>query len=208
MGSLRTIIERYHLERWFQRDNLIVLVLLGLLLVVIGVPVGDSGEKQEEKVEQEQHGNISEQMSVGAQVSEGESDGKYTYAEYLEEKLEGILREVRGVGRVEVMITLETTEELVIEKDEALVRNTTTEGDASGGNRSIYQLDTEEETVYVKQEGNEVPYVKKTIYPKISGILVVAEGAGTGTISGNISQIAQTLFDIEAHKVQVMPMGE
>ena len=74
MGSLRTIIERYHLERWFQRDNLIVLVLLGLLLVVIGVPVGDSGEKQEEKVEQEQHGNISEQMSVGAQVSEGESD--------------------------------------------------------------------------------------------------------------------------------------
>lgn len=201
MGSLRTIIERYHLERWFQRDNLIVLVLAGLLLVVIGLPVEDSDKRPETKTEKEQeYANI--------QAQEEQNSTRYEYAEYLEERLEEILKEMRGVGRVEVMITLETTEELVVEKDEPITRNNTTENDSAGGSRNVYQLDSGQETVYAKENGNETPYVTKTIYPKISGILVVAEGAGTGTVSGNISQIAQTLFDVEAHKVQVVPMGE
>lgn len=212
MGSLRTIIERYHLERWFQRDNLIILALLGLLLVVIGIPVEDNSgpkENQGEQVNTEQTDrNRQELIPAGVQSQEQTADSRYEYAEYLEESLEDILQKMKGVGRVEVMITLETTEEQVIEKDEALVRNNTTESDASGGSRNVYQLDSGQETVYVKQDGNEIPYVKKTIYPKISGILVVAEGAGTGNISSNISQIAQTLFDVEAHRVQVMPMGE
>lgn len=201
MGSLRRIIERYHLERWFQRDNLIVLVLAGLLLVVIGIPVEEGEKKQEEAVTQEP-------VTAGVQVREEQYDTMYEYAEYLEEKLEEILKEMRGVGRVEVMITLETSEELVVEKDEPMTRNNTSENDASGGSRTIYQLDSGQETVYEKRDGNEIPYVTKTILPKISGILVVAEGAGTGTVTNSISRIAQTLFDVEAHKVQVVPMGE
>ncbi len=201
MGSLRRIIERYHLERWFQRDNLIILVLAGLLLVVIGIPVEDSEKKQEAAVTQEP-------VTAGVQEREEQYDTMYEYAEYLEEKLERILKEMRGVGRVEVMITLETSEELVVEKDEPMTRNNTSENDASGGSRTIYQLDSGQETVYEKRDGNETPYVTKTILPKISGILVVAEGAGTGTVTNKISQIAQTLFDVEAHKVQVVPMGE
>ena len=200
MGSLRTIIERYHLERWFNRDNLIVLVLLGLLLVVIGIPVEDGNEGQEK-------GQVSNHESQ--EETQGQTnDNQYEYAEYLEKKLEDTLKEMRGVGRVEVMITLETTQEQVVEKDQPITRNNTAENDASGGSRNIYQMDSGQETVYVKEDGNETPYVTKTIYPKISGVLVVAEGAGTGTVTSNISQIAQTLFDVEAHKVQVMPMGE
>ncbi|MBQ9142458.1 MAG: stage III sporulation protein AG [Lachnospiraceae bacterium] len=200
MGSLRTIIERYHLERWFNRDNLIVLVLLGLLLVVIGIPVEDGNEGQEK-------GQVSNHESQ--EETQGQTnDNQYEYAEYLEKKLEDTLKEMRGVGRVEVMITLETTQEQVVEKDQPITRNNTAENDASGGSRTIYQMDSGQETVYVKEDGNETPYVTKTIYPKISGVLVVAEGAGTGTVTSNISQIAQTLFDVEAHKVQVMPMGE
>ncbi len=201
MGRLQGIIERYHLDKWFEKENLIVLVLAGLLLVVIGIPIEDTGKGQEQK-------------EGPKTVSEAESGPKeayndtYEYAEYLEEKLEDVLKQMRGVGRVEVMITLETSEELVVEKDEPISRNNTTENDSAGGSRNVYQLDSGQETVYEKHDGKEMPYVTKTIYPKVSGVLVVAEGAGTGTITNHISQIAQTLFDVEAHKVQVVPMGE
>lgn len=203
MGRMREFIERHHLERWFEKENLIVLILAGLLLVVIGIPVEDSEDKETPETRTAQ-----EQTVVEQQETEKSYNSTYEYAEYLEEKLENVLKQMRGVGKVEVMITLETTEELVVEKDEPLTRNNTTENDASGGSRTVYQLDSGQETVYEKQDGNETPYVTKTILPKISGILIVAEGAGTGTVSNNISQIAQTLFDVEAHKVQVVPMGE
>lgn len=199
MGRLQGLIERYHLERWFEKENLIVIVLVGLLLVVIGMPLEDKEKKQESLPIQEQDPSPTKKEQY---------DTTYEYAAYLEEKLEGILMQMRGVGKVEVMITLENSEELVVEKDEPIVRNNTMESDAAGGSRSIYQLDSGQETVYERKDGNESPYVTMTIYPKVSGILVVAEGAGMGNITNHISQIAQTLFDVEAHKVQVVPMGE
>lgn len=207
MGSLQKILERYRLEKWFQRENLIVLVLVGILLVVIALPTEDKGlQKQEEKTEKAES-TITGEMQEVVQTREGEYASLYEYADYLEEKLEEILRDMSGVGNVKVMITLEASEELVVEKDEPIVRNNTSENDGEGGSRTVYQLDSGQETVFAKEGSNETPYVTKTILPKISGIVIVAEGAGTGSVSKSISEIAQALFDVEAHKVQVVPMG-
>lgn len=46
----------------------------------------------------------------------------------------------------------------------------------------------------------------KTLTPEIEGVLVVAEGAGSGTVNKNITEIVQALFDVEAHKVKVVKM--
>ncbi len=46
----------------------------------------------------------------------------------------------------------------------------------------------------------------KTLPPRIEGVLVVAEGAGSGTVSRNIVEIAEALFGVEAHKVKVVKM--
>ena len=40
--------------------------------------------------------------------------------------------------------------------------------------------------------------------PKVEGVLVVAEGAGKGNMTSEITQIAQALFGVEAHKVKVL----
>lgn len=202
MGSLGKILERYHLEKWFQKDNLVILVLAGILLVVVGLPIEEKGE-----------GNAPIQENDSAQVTnqeENKEDGEYAplyeYAEYLEKELEDALQDMRGVGTVKVMITLEASEEQVVEKDEPMTRNNTTENDGEGGSRTVYQMDSGQETVYTKQGTDETPYVTKTILPKISGILIVAEGAGSGSVSKNITEIAEALFDVEAHKVRVVPM--
>lgn len=204
MGSLQKILEKYHMEKWFQRDNLIILVLAGILLVVIALPTESEGKEDTPQVQAED----------SAVVSEGETEKTlggtygdlYEYTVYLENKLESTLSEMSGVGEVRVMITLEASEEQVVEKDESFIRDNTIENDSEGGTRNAYQTDSKEETVYIKSGTEESPYVTKMLLPKISGVLVVAQGAGTGNVSKNITEIAEALFDIDAHKIKVVAM--
>ncbi len=199
MEKLERTIESKSWQKWFQKENLIVLILAGVLLVVISFPIN----KEEKNIPKEE---MSERI-----LEEGVQGGEkfnelYEYAEYLEDKLEKVLANMKGVGSVKVMITLETSEELVVEKDEPILRDNTTETDSNGGNRVIYKMDSGQETVFAKEGNNEIPYVSKTLLPQISGVLIVAQGAGQGNNNKHISEIAQVLFGVEAHKVKVVAM--
>lgn len=199
MEKLQKTMENTKWQKWFQKDNLIILVLAGVLLVVLSFPVKKEGKATFEKNEPE--------LTAGIQMVEGEKFQElYNYTEYLEEKLESILVNMKGVGSVKVMITLETSEEQVVEKDEPISRDNTTETDSDGGNRVIYKMDSGEETVFVKEGNGEIPYVSKTVLPQISGVLIIAQGAGEGKNSQQIAEIAQVLFGVEAHKVKVVAM--
>ena len=125
------------------------------------------------------------------------------YTAYLEGKLKKMLESVRGLGEVEVMITLESSEERIVEKDMTADRSQTEEQDSAGGTRTVSSSNTGYQTVY--QDGSQgTPFVAKTITPQVEGVLVVAEGAGKGNMTSEITQIAQALFGVEAHKVKVL----
>lgn len=82
-------------------------------------------------------------------------------------------------------------------------RSQTEEQDSAGGTRTVSSSNTGYQTVY--QDGSQgTPFVAKTITPKVEGVLVVAEGAGKGNMTSEITQIAQALFGVEAHKVKVL----
>lgn len=199
MEKLQKTIEGSKWQKWFQRDNLIILVLAGVLLVILSLPVKKDKEILPEKGQTE--------VTSDKQWREGDKFQELNeYAEYLEEKLESILTNMKGVGSVKVMITLETSEEQVVEKDEPITRDNTTETDSNGGNRVIYKMDSGQATVFAKEGNSEIPYVSKTVLPQISGVLVVAQGAGQGNNSKHIAEIAQVLFGVEAHKVKVVAM--
>ena len=201
--------------KWFRRDNLLILVLLGVLLFIIALPV-----KKEEPQAASVGTEITEQYNAGILTSSGQQnvaqqDTVYVgtqavtagsmeeYAAYLEEKLKKMLESVRGVGEVEVMITLESSEERIVEKDMTAERSQTEEQDSAGGTRTVSSSNTGYQTVY--QEGSQgSPFVVKTITPKVEGVLVVAEGAGKGNMTGEITQVVQALFGVEAHKVKVL----
>lgn len=200
------------LKKWFHRDNLIVLVLAGILLFVIALPIEDKKETTSDNYQETQSrglqgslSSVESETAVNKTVSE-EAVDQYDYVAYLEQRLEKALSGIRGVGRVEVMLTLQSSEELVVEKDSPVARSNTNETDSEGGNRVISQVDSQETTIYRTEGNNSEPYVVKTILPKVEGILVVAQGAGSGDINRNITEIVQALFDVEVHKVKVVPM--
>lgn len=204
MGSLKRILEKYQLEKWFQRDNLIVLVLAGILLVVIALPTEKKTEKEVLIPEETQEDTV----SLETEEFTGYMGDLQEYTEYLENKLEDTLQQMKGVGAVSVMITLQASEKQIVEKEETMIRNNTTENDSQGGSRSIYEIDTGEQTVYSQTDNTQSPYVSQTILPEISGVLIVAQGAEASNVKKSMVEIAQVLFDIEAHKISVVSMNE
>ncbi len=184
------------------KNNLIVVILIGVLCMVIALPV--KKEEKEETVKQNSTGvSVVETFSEQQVGAETQTD---TYARSLEKKLEETLSQMDGAGKVNVFITLKASEEKVVEKDTPITRSNTQEEDSQGGSRSVNNVDTKESTIYETQGSSSTPYIVKVISPQVNGVLVVAEGAGSGSVSKNISEAIQSLFGIEAHKIKVVKM--
>lgn len=186
-------------EKWKSflknKNNLILLVLVGILLLVINLPVEKNSTKS--KLSDSESDNISKQSAAEDDLQE--------YCSYLEEKLAKILSKLEGAGKVEVMISMKSSEEKIVEKDQSVSRSDTEETDSQGGNRKISSFDSRESTIYDSGSTSQ-PYVVKVLVPKVEGIIVIAQGAGTGNVSKNISDALQALFGIEAHKIKVVKM--
>lgn len=193
------------MEKWLKKDNLLILLLAGVLLVVIALPT----EKSSRSAQTDTGLTAGNQESAAlgtTQIGSGFS-GTEEYAAYLERRLEDTLSQISGVGAVRVMITLNATQELVLEKDQQTQSSSTTEEDSQGGSRTSHQLSRSEDTVY-HSSGNNEPFVVKTLLPRVEGVVVVAQGAGTGNINRGITDVVQALFDVEAHKVKVVKMND
>ncbi len=199
------------LQKWFRRDNFLILVLTGILLIIIALPT-----KKEEEPKKDASGQTNNQTFEYDTKDNGQmqnstatkTDADALYTAQMEERLTEALSQVAGVGEVQVMITLKASSELVVEKEQPVRRSSTNESDAVGGNRSISEVTSEESVVYRSDGSASEPYVVKTLSPRIEGVLVIAQGAGNGNVSRTIVEIAQALFDVEAHKVKVVRMQD
>jgi len=191
-------------KKWFSRDNLLIWILSGVLLFIITMP---TEKEKEETAGSGENMRLQEQERVPSKQEVPQTE-KVDFAAKLEAELEEILSAMWGVGKVRVMITLQSSEELVLEKDEAATRANTNESDSVGGSRIVTQMETEENTVYHTSGDGSEPYVIKTISPKVEGVVVVAQGADSGTVNRNITEMVQALFGVEAHKVKVVKMTE
>ncbi|MBE3563195.1 MAG: stage III sporulation protein AG [Hydrogenibacillus schlegelii] len=123
------------------------------------------------------------------------------YAAMLTEVLEQVL----GVGRVTVMVNLDSTEERVYEKNTRTSRQETVESDAQGGRRTIGDATVDEEVVRLAQGGGEAPVVVKTLKPRVRGVVVVAEGAESGAVRAWITDVVSRALDVPPHRVAVVP---
>ena len=108
------------------------------------------------------------------------------------------LAKVEGVGNVKVMITLASSSEKVVEKDQEMTSEVQ-EGESGGKNTS-----SSETAVYANGNGEETPYVKQELSPRIEGVLVIADGGDNAIVIENITEAVQALFGVDTHKIKVM----
>lgn len=168
-----------------KKDQWLILILGGILLLVIAMPVGTKTKEEEETaVETEAVSRLEETRQ---------------YVEEMETRLEQTLSQVEGAGKVTVMLTVSSSSEEVVEKD----RETSSENTA--GDTGNKRSSTKESAVYT---GEEEPYITQELVPEIQGVAVIAQGGANPVVVANITEAVEALFGVETHKIKVMKRSE
>lgn len=156
----------------------VVLLMLSCGGLTTGSGTGNAGETKKQDAE-----------------STGDDSAKESLAQYrerMENELVAILEQVQGVGHVQVMLTVQASNEKVTLKD------------------STSQEDKQqEETVLVEDsDRNSSPYIIQEKEPELEGVVVVCEGGDQAEVKREITDAVEALFHIESHKIKVMKSKE
>jgi len=125
-----------------------------------------------------------------------ETDEFLKYQDELEQDLENIISKIKGVGSVDVMVTLEDSGNTYFAKDES--ENITKTDSETNKSKDL--------THVLKGEGSstESALISKKTYPLVSGVLICAKGAENMQIKNNIIKAAQALLGIKSHRIEVL----
>ncbi len=185
---------------------ILILIMLGMAAMILNSYFQD--DEQASMTRQNE-----EQLPVDVEVEDEETFGKargspssmQEYEEYLENQLKDILSKVQGVGDASVMINLDSTEEVVYEKNRQTQQSHTDEEDREGGKRQVEDQSRDEQVVVLRQGNDEQAVVVKTKKPAVRGVLVVAPGAEHMQVKAWVAEAVQRVLDVPAHRVSVLP---
>ena len=171
-----------------------MLLVAGICCLVIVLPF----QGEEKKVEPEESRTQNQQATQEKTSSD--------YVERLEQRLSELLSCVEHVGNVKVMITVSGSTEKQVLQDGRKEMEQSTEQDSAGGSRTSVSERSEGTTVFYGTGEESLPYILSENYPEITGVVVLAEGSGKGTVDYDILNAVQVLFDVPAHKIKIMKM--
>ena len=185
--------------------NLVIMFLVGVLLLIVGsMFTKDKSPKSSDSGTANVAAIGGEQMQNNTDTTSSAVDK--AYKEKMQEELISLLERIQGVGKVHSMIYFESGQEQVPVFNEETSTSVTSEKDNGGGQRDITQENGGSTVVMENKENEQQPFITKTYNPTITGICVVAEGAGDSVTELRIRQAVTKLFGLSDDKVQVYPM--
>ncbi len=170
---------------------LAILLVVIVILTIYFASSGGFANKPENKTSQ-----------ASAQVTAGVQE-----ASSVEQQLKNTLSQIEGAGQVEVMITYESSGEIIpaISVDK---QTTTTTDEDEGRTSTTNTENTQSEVVTVGGSGGNSALVLKEKSPEIRGVIVVAQGADNIRVKLNLLSAVQTLLNISPDQVDVYKMNE
>lgn len=174
---------------------------------------GDFGEAAETNGGGSEGGFFASGSTEGEEASPAAAPAakEGSYEAQLEARIKDILKSVDGVGKVDVMVVLKSSSEKVVRVDRSTNTSATQEKDSGGGTRDVSSSQTEENTVLAgagSSTSGSSPIIEKEISPEISGIIISAEGGGSGRVKSEISEAMEALFGLPPHKIKVLKRVE
>ncbi len=170
---------------------LAILLVVIVILTIYFASSGGFANKSDNKTSQ-----------ASAQVTAGVQE-----ASSVEQQLKNTLSQIEGAGQVEVMITYESSGEIIpaISVDK---QTTTTTDEDEGRTSTTNTENTQSEVVTVGGSGGNSALVLKEKSPEIRGVIVVAQGADNIRVKLNLLSAVQTLLNISPDQVDVYKMNE
>ena len=119
----------------------------------------------------------------------------YEYASYLENKLEKVLSNINGAGSVSVMVSVESSSEIVY----ATTTEEKTNSLTSGSTTTITS-----QPIIITSQGSSKPIVVKEYMPKINGVIVVAQGAGDVSVRLELQKAVLAILDVPTTNIEIL----
>lgn len=158
------------------RTNFVMVIgLIGIFLIFISGYIGKSDNKKT--------------SPVTFQTTDEDA-----YKEQVCNELQSILSRIKGVGNVDVMVSVKGTTEYVY-AEQINSSNQTEEGSSA----SKYQS----EIVIINSEGDRQALIKKVIKPEISGVLIVCDGGDDILLAEKVINAVSAALNISKGKICV-----
>lgn len=184
--KIKKYLENINYKQFTKR--LLILLLVGVILLIASSILFESKNNKDPFTKQ----NLPEEK-----VQLNTED----YSEVLEKKLEYILSQISGVGKVKVMITLEDTSEKIPATNTTKNQETSKEEDSQGGSREILREDSSSQIITKGSEGDLI--VLKELKPEVKGVIVVAEGAENLEVQEKLYNAVKTVLAVPGNKVEI-----
>lgn len=112
-----------------------------------------------------------------------------------EKRISQALEKIAGVGEVSVVLTLKSSVEQRVARDESTQYRTLSEG---------YELSSESSAVRLQVNGGQEPIVLKYVYPEYKGALIVADNV-SAALKLEITNAVAALTGLSTDKISVVP---
>ena len=163
------------LHKWLQKAQkyqfAVLILLAGVVLMLL--PVGKEAKAPEE----------------GEETVETTLDD----CDALETRLEELLGQIEGAGKVRVLLSLESGPAVTYQED--VIKN------REGENQELRK-----ETVFASSGGSETPVVVMTTYPRYKRAVVVCQGADSPAVKLCIVQAVYSITGLGSDKITVVRM--
>lgn len=116
------------------------------------------------------------------------------YCSRMERQVETLLGQINGVGKVNVMLTVEGTEEYIYAQ-----QNKSSKSD--NGDSSSQQ--DENSYIFIQKSGDKEALVEKVVNPPVTGVVVVCEGGDIAKVRESIYSAVSVSLNVPANKIFV-----
>lgn len=210
------------------KEKWLLLLVCGIILLLLSFPIGKNVKEQKPGSNRMTEGSGTAANGTGAAGGMGTAGdmgdfgdtkvGNFSratagneesaYEKELENRVKEILKNVDGVGKVDVMLTLKSSGEKVLHVDQDKSRSSSEEKDSAGGTRKSMTEEIKDSTLVTGNGTSGQPVIEKELRPEIAGVVISAEGGGSSVVKTEISEAMEALFDIPAHKIKVLKRVE
>ena len=125
--------------------------------------------------------------------SEPQTQDMTAAVDTLEQKLADILAKIDGAGKVQVMLTVASSEQTVYQEDT----------DLSGGGADTSRYDT---VIIKDSQGNEMGLIQQVIGAKYQGAIIVCQGAEKPAVKLAIVEAVSRATGLGADQISVLKM--
>lgn len=126
------------------------------------------------------------------------------YAARLGKQLEGIVGRIDGVGKVQVLVTVESGVQYVYEQNQKSSNDKSATSQTDGSTQTQENNDTEQNPVIVDNaSGGQSPLVRTELQPAVKGVVVVCDGGDNPTVKESVTDAVMTALDLPSTRISV-----